>query len=147
MKLHYTNILLFSLPLNIFLTSCHDARKKKCKEQCDIEIQQIILKDKIEKTLAEHFCTLEMNISTYDIPSCVCEKSLADKVEKGGITEAAIAEAITEGEVVGEAVDIKAGIAKGIQLVNSKCGVSTLGDKGLESFFTATNYTDSSLIS
>ncbi|EWC78919.1 surface antigen [Plasmodium falciparum UGT5.1] len=112
MKMHYSEILFFSLSLNILITSSYahnknkphitqhtptnttrvlsecnlympnydnDAdmksvkenfdrqtsqrfeeyeeriqdKRKKCKEQCDKDIQQIILKDKIEKTLAE----------------------------------------------------------------------------------------------
>ncbi|ETW42372.1 hypothetical protein PFNF135_03255 [Plasmodium falciparum NF135/5.C10] len=141
MKLHYINILLFALPLNILVCSpknsyitrnvpnrkpirthrslceCelyaqqnydndqelkklmenynrqaserfkeYDERKiqnrQKFKEQCDKEIQKIILKDKIEKELTEKLSTLQTDISTDDIPTCVCEKSLADKVEK-----------------------------------------------------------------
>ncbi|SOV78690.1 rifin PIR protein, putative [Plasmodium reichenowi] len=56
--------------------------RKKCKEQCDKEIQKIILKDKLEKQMAEQLTTLETKINTNDIPTCVCEKSLADKTEK-----------------------------------------------------------------
>ncbi|SOS81796.1 PIR protein, putative [Plasmodium sp.] len=56
--------------------------RKKCKEQCDKDIQKIILKDKIEKELTEKLATLETKIDTNDIPTCVCEKSLADKTEK-----------------------------------------------------------------
>ncbi|CDO61998.1 rifin [Plasmodium reichenowi] len=139
MKVHYINILLFSLPLNISehnqrnhksttphipkipttrgLCECelyepanydHDPemkkvmenfnrqtsqrfheydnrmveKRKECKEQCDKEIQKIILKDKLEKELTEKFTTLETKITTDDIPTCVCKKSLADKTEK-----------------------------------------------------------------
>ncbi|SOS77587.1 PIR protein, putative [Plasmodium sp. gorilla clade G1] len=107
MKLHYTNILLFSLPLNILahnknkpyiishartttsrvLSECElymsnydndpdmksvkenferqtsqrfkkyeermHEKRRKCKEQCERDIKQIIVKDKIEKTLAK----------------------------------------------------------------------------------------------
>ncbi|SOV16825.1 rifin PIR protein, putative [Plasmodium sp. gorilla clade G2] len=56
--------------------------RKKCKEQCDKEIQQIILKDKIEKQLKDKLCTLQTDIDTDAIPACVCEKSVADKTEK-----------------------------------------------------------------
>ncbi|SPJ10070.1 rifin PIR protein,putative [Plasmodium sp. DRC-Itaito] len=58
-------------------------KRKQCKEQCDKEIQKIILKDKLEKELMEKFATLDTDIQSDAIPSCVCEKSLADKVEKG----------------------------------------------------------------
>ncbi|ETW14970.1 hypothetical protein PFBG_06122 [Plasmodium falciparum 7G8] len=142
MKVHYINVLLFALPLNILeynqrnhksatfhtsntkptkthrtLCECesyapsnyendpemkelienfndqtserfreYDERmqdkRKQCKEQCEKDIQKIILKDKIEKELTEKFATLGTNIDTNDIPTCVCEKSLADKTEK-----------------------------------------------------------------
>ncbi|SOS79040.1 PIR protein [Plasmodium sp. gorilla clade G1] len=54
-----------------------------CKDKCDKEIQKIILKDKIEKELTEKFSSLHTDIQSDDIPTCICEKSLADKVEKG----------------------------------------------------------------
>ncbi|CAD51697.1 rifin [Plasmodium falciparum NF54] len=55
---------------------------KKCKEQCDKDIQKIILKDKIEKQMVDKFSALETNIDSNDIPTCICKKTLADKVEK-----------------------------------------------------------------
>ncbi|SOS81825.1 PIR protein, putative [Plasmodium sp.] len=140
MKVHYINILLFAVPLNILVTLCHVNTHKKlstttrhiqttrllcecelympnydndpemkrvmqqfhdrttqrfqeyderlqekrqiCKDKYDKEIQKIILKDKIEKELTENFVTLDTNIATKDIPTCVCEKSLANKTEK-----------------------------------------------------------------
>ncbi|ETW57348.1 hypothetical protein PFUGPA_00660 [Plasmodium falciparum Palo Alto/Uganda] len=138
MKIHYINILLFALPLNILenihkkpsithhtpkipntrlLCECelygplnydndpqmkkvmeifnkqtqqrfheYDEHMKKkrqeCKDRCDKEIQKIILKDKIEKELTETFSTLQTNIDINDIPTCICEKSVADKTEK-----------------------------------------------------------------
>ncbi|CDO61584.1 rifin [Plasmodium reichenowi] len=136
MKIHYINILLFALPLNILvynqrnhnitphhtytnrsLCECelyapanydsdtemkrvmqqfqdrtsqrfheYDERMKtirqKCKEKCDKEIQKIILKDKLEKQMAQHFDTLHTDIQNDAIPTCVCEKSMADKMEK-----------------------------------------------------------------
>ncbi|EWC78829.1 surface antigen, partial [Plasmodium falciparum UGT5.1] len=57
--------------------------RQKCKDKCDKEIQKIILKDKIEKELAETFSSLHTDIQSDAIPTCVCEKSMADKVEKG----------------------------------------------------------------
>ncbi|CAD51370.1 rifin [Plasmodium falciparum NF54] len=59
------------------------SKRMQCKEQCDKEIQKIILKDKLEKQMEQQLNTLETKIDTDDIPTCVCEKSLADKVEKG----------------------------------------------------------------
>ncbi|ETW28779.1 hypothetical protein PFFCH_03797 [Plasmodium falciparum FCH/4] len=56
--------------------------RQKCKERCDKEIQTIILKDKLEKQMAEQFSTLQTDIQNDAIPTCVCEKSLEDKMEK-----------------------------------------------------------------
>ncbi|ETW54490.1 hypothetical protein PFUGPA_04356 [Plasmodium falciparum Palo Alto/Uganda] len=56
--------------------------RQKCKEQCNKEIQKIILKDKLEKELMDKIVTLDTDIQSDAIPACVCEKSLADKVEK-----------------------------------------------------------------
>ncbi|ETW39113.1 hypothetical protein PFTANZ_00175 [Plasmodium falciparum Tanzania (2000708)] len=53
------------------------------KDKCDKEIQKIILKDKLEKELTEKFAILQTDIHSDAIPTCICEKSLADKVEKG----------------------------------------------------------------
>ncbi|SPJ09696.1 rifin PIR protein,putative [Plasmodium sp. DRC-Itaito] len=136
MKIHYINILLFALPLNILahnnnkphttarhkptirlLCECelyapadydndpemkgvmenfdrqtsqrfheYDERMKtarqKCKDKCDKESQKIILKDKLEKELMDKFATLQTDIQSDAIPTCICEKSLADKMEK-----------------------------------------------------------------
>ncbi|SPJ08438.1 rifin PIR protein,putative [Plasmodium sp. DRC-Itaito] len=57
--------------------------RQKCKDRCDKEIQKIILKDKLEKELMDKFATLDTDIQSDAIPTCVCEKSIADKVEKG----------------------------------------------------------------
>ncbi|CDO61529.1 rifin [Plasmodium reichenowi] len=199
MKVHYINILLFALPLNILanthkkaqtaphhtqtnrsLCECelyapanydNDPQMKKvmdnfnkqtqqrfheyeermiknrqnCKEKCDKDIQKIILKDKLEKQMAQQLDTLETKITTDDIPTCVCEKSLADKVEKGclrcggvfgggvapsvgilgGIGEAAISAwqtaalkvAIEEATAKGAAEGLAAGLKAGKELV------------------------------
>ncbi|EWC91189.1 hypothetical protein PFNF54_00010 [Plasmodium falciparum NF54] len=57
--------------------------RQKCKEQCEKDIQKIILKDKLEKELVDKFVTLHTDIQSDAIPTCVCEKSIADKMEKG----------------------------------------------------------------
>ncbi|SPJ10043.1 rifin PIR protein,putative [Plasmodium sp. DRC-Itaito] len=58
-------------------------KRMQCKYQCDKEIQKIILKDKLEKQMAEQFTTLHTDIQSDAIPTCICEKSIADKMEKG----------------------------------------------------------------
>ncbi|SPJ10088.1 PIR protein, partial [Plasmodium sp. DRC-Itaito] len=49
-------------------------KRKECKDKCDKEIQKIILKDKLEKQMAEHFDTLQTDIQSDAIPTCICEK-------------------------------------------------------------------------
>ncbi|CDO61639.1 rifin [Plasmodium reichenowi] len=56
-------------------------KRQKCKDKCDKEIQKIILKDKLEKELMDKFATLQTDIQSDAIPTCICEKSLADKTE------------------------------------------------------------------
>ncbi|SOS79547.1 PIR protein, putative [Plasmodium sp. gorilla clade G1] len=166
MKVHYINILLFALPLNILVhnqrnhksTTLHkpisrllcecelyvphnydndpqmksvmdnfnkqtqqrfheyDDRMKttrqKCKERCDKEIQKIILKDKLEKQMEEQLTTLETKIDTDDIPTCICEKSLADKIEKGCLKCAQ-----NLGGIVAPSSGVLAGIAEGALIV------------------------------
>ncbi|SOV83726.1 PIR protein [Plasmodium reichenowi] len=116
-------------------------KRQKCKDQCDKQIHKIILKDKLEKELTEKFTTLHTDIQSDAIPTCICEKSMADKVEKGclrcgGILGAAMPEigsiggsllsalytwkpkaleaAIAAGQKSGEAAGIAAGIDAGV---------------------------------
>ncbi|SOV83999.1 rifin PIR protein, putative [Plasmodium reichenowi] len=59
------------------------SKRMQCKDKCDKEIQKIILKDKLEKELMDKFATLQTDIQSDSIPTCVCEKSVEAKVEKG----------------------------------------------------------------
>nr|SPJ13202.1 rifin PIR protein,putative [Plasmodium sp. DRC-Itaito] len=59
------------------------SKRMQCKDKCDKEIQKIILKDKLEKQMVQQFATLDTDIQSDAIPTCICEKSMADKVEKG----------------------------------------------------------------
>ncbi|KNC37747.1 rifin, partial [Plasmodium falciparum RAJ116] len=58
------------------------SKRIQCKDRCDKEIQNIILKDKLEKQMVEQFSTLQTDIQSDSIPTCICEKSLEDKMEK-----------------------------------------------------------------
>ncbi|CDO62027.1 rifin [Plasmodium reichenowi] len=58
------------------------SKRKHCKDKCDKEIQKIILKDNLEKELMDKFSTLQTDIQSDSIPTCVFEKSMADKTEK-----------------------------------------------------------------
>ncbi|EUT81012.1 hypothetical protein PFAG_04231 [Plasmodium falciparum Santa Lucia] len=217
MKVHYINILLFALPLNLLVynqrnhyitrtpkattrTLCecelyapsiydndpemkavmeifnrqtserlreYDERmqdkRQKCKEQCEKDIQKIILKDKIEKELAEKFVTLQTDISINDIPTCVCEKSVADKVEKtclkcGGVLGGGVTPAwgLVSGvgyvawtqyvatTVAKSATD--AGISKAIELIISKFHIYCLTLAQWKTIITAENYANEILL-
>ncbi|SOS80111.1 rifin [Plasmodium sp. gorilla clade G1] len=233
MKVHYINILMFALPLNILvyiqrnhksitlhtpnentikthrsLCECelfapqnyddpemkalmqdfyrqtsqrfreYDERiiknRQKCKDQCDKDIQKIILKDKIVKELKEKLDTLETNINTKDLPICECEKSLTDKVEKGclgcGVLGSGIAPNVgLFGEVVlgawkaaalvtAKKLAEKAGIAKGLAEgtkagieavildIKTEFGIDKFGGAVLELVFNEENYTKMSFI-
>ncbi|ETW20268.1 hypothetical protein PFFVO_00744 [Plasmodium falciparum Vietnam Oak-Knoll (FVO)] len=70
--------------------------RQNCKEQCEKDIQKIILKDKIEKELTEKLGALQTEIQSDAIPTCTCQKSVGDKVEKtclkcGGILGVGVA--------------------------------------------------------
>ncbi|SPJ08685.1 rifin PIR protein,putative [Plasmodium sp. DRC-Itaito] len=109
-------------------------KRKQCKDRCDKVIQKIILKDKLEKQMTQHFATLDTDIQSDAIPTCICEKTLADKVEKGclrcgGVLGGGVAPGVGILGGIGEAVmsswkvasleaatkyAIKEGIAKGL---------------------------------
>ncbi|KOB85597.1 hypothetical protein PFDG_01038 [Plasmodium falciparum Dd2] len=149
--------------------------RQKCREQCDKEIQKIILKDKLEKHMAQQLSTLETKITTDDIPTCVCEKSIEDKMEKtclkcggvlgGGVAPAwgllsgivytgwkaaalaaAKSSAIAEGAMAGKAAGDIAGAAKVIDLIESTFYINELGGTKLQTLFTAKTYTNVSMI-
>ncbi|EWC78915.1 surface antigen, partial [Plasmodium falciparum UGT5.1] len=131
--------------------------RQKCKDQCDKEIQKIILKDKLEKELMDKFATLHTDIQSDAIPTCICEKSMADKTEKfclncgmglgggllqassllGGIGAVAVnawkaAELVTAKKLAAEAgaaAGLKAGNALGMKIV-----IKVLKDWGVDEF-------------
>ncbi|CDO61783.1 rifin [Plasmodium reichenowi] len=134
--------------------------RQKCKDKCDKEIQKIILKDKLEKELTEKFATLQTDIKSDAIPTCVCEKSMANKMEKrclkctqnlGGIVapSSGVLAGIAEGALyawktttidvatkaaiaTGEAAGIEAGIEVAIQGLNAKLNITSLGGLPLQ---------------
>ncbi|ETW33206.1 hypothetical protein PFTANZ_06075 [Plasmodium falciparum Tanzania (2000708)] len=145
-------------------------KHQNCKEQCDKDIRKIILKDKIEKQMAEHFSGLETKIDRSNIPTCVCEKSVADKMEKtclkcgsvlgGGIpgfglvggygvyelVELAKVAATASAERAGMETGIQAGISKAISGIETKFHLSTIRGEALGSFLNKGNYIDETLI-
>ncbi|KNG78071.1 rifin [Plasmodium falciparum IGH-CR14] len=144
--------------------------RQKCKEQCNRDIKNIILKDKIEKELKQQLATLETDISTDDIPTCVCNKSVADKVEKtclkcGGVLGGAVPElgllcgygayelvkvAIGAAEKAAIAEGAKAGIAEGIRVaikgIKDAFNIEFLDGKTLAEVITGKTFNNSTFI-
>ncbi|EWC75658.1 surface antigen [Plasmodium falciparum UGT5.1] len=60
----------------------NDCEMKKIMENFDRVTRRRFEEYNEEKELTEKLSTLQTDISTNDIPTCVCEKSVADKVEK-----------------------------------------------------------------
>ncbi|ETW33436.1 hypothetical protein PFTANZ_05845 [Plasmodium falciparum Tanzania (2000708)] len=145
------------------------SKRMQCKEQCDKDIEQIILKDKIEKELKQRLTTLETNIDANDVPTCVCEKSIADKVEKGCLKcgyglggsvpglgliggtalytiklwkDAEIAAAIVLATKEGTKVGIAKGIEVAMQGVINNFRLQKLGGKTLQVAITSETYND-----
>ncbi|SOS81677.1 PIR protein, putative [Plasmodium sp.] len=145
--------------------------RQKCKDQCDKDIEKIILKDKIEKELKEKLDTLETNITTEDLPICQCEKSLAFKMENtclgcGGVLGSGIAPsvglfgkvaivqwknaaitaatkyALAEGTAKGAVAGEAAGKNAIIGALQNHFHIYTLNETPLQSFFNSTLYTD-----
>ncbi|SOS76922.1 rifin [Plasmodium sp. gorilla clade G1] len=209
MKIHYINILLFALPLNILVhnqrnhkktilrtpktkpkkthrTLCEcelyapsnydndqemkdvikefnvrtaqrfeeynermQNKRKQCKEQYDKDTQTIILKDKIQQELKENITALETNIDINDIPTCVCKKLVADKVEKnclkcGGVLGIGFPGFGLIGGTVVHAVAVnaatKSGIAKAIEELKSVLSLKMLLKNNFEQIVTSANY-------
>ncbi|SCM18782.1 PIR protein, putative [Plasmodium sp.] len=145
--------------------------RQKCKDQCDKDIEKIILKDKIEKELKEKLARLETNITTEDLPICECEKSLAFKMENtclgcGGVLGSSIAPSV--GLLGTVAIDqwknaaitaatkyaLAKGTAKGaiageaagknviIGVLQKIFNIYSFNETPLQSFFKSTLYTD-----
>ncbi|ETW39349.1 hypothetical protein PFNF135_06272 [Plasmodium falciparum NF135/5.C10] len=124
-------------------------RRQICKDKCDKEIQKIILKDKIEKELAETFSSLHTDIQSDAIPTCICEKSVTDKFEKtclkcgnnmGGLVPGL---ALIGGNVVYSAAvnaATKAGMDAAILELKSIIGLTTLLKEKFAQLVTTTNF-------
>ncbi|SOS79531.1 PIR protein, putative [Plasmodium sp. gorilla clade G1] len=150
--------------------------RQKCKDQCDKDIQKIILKDKIEKELKAKLATLETNINTKDLPICECDKSVAYKIERnclkcGGLLgsgiapsvglfsgvvlnawkatalKAAIKAAIVDAAAEGAAEGAAKGAAEVIRLIISTFHIEKLYFGSLESIIDAKTYMSETLIS
>ncbi|KNC35087.1 rifin [Plasmodium falciparum RAJ116] len=120
-------------------------KRRKCKEQCDKDIQQIILKDKMDKSLAEkvEIGCLRCGCGLGGVAASVgLFGGLGIYSWKSVALAKAIAEGAAKGAEVGEAVRIAAAIDAVIKGIETKFGVSTNGVLGLKSLFTANTYND-----
>ncbi|SOS79552.1 rifin [Plasmodium sp. gorilla clade G1] len=204
MKLNYSKILLFSLPLNILahnknkpyitthtttttsrvLIECnvyipnydndpdmkyvkenfhkqteqrfheYDKRmiknRQKCKEKCDKEIQKIILKDKMEKSLAEKVekgclkcgCLLGGVATSVGVLGTAVVYAL-----KTAAMDGAIGIAIAGGEAEGIAAGHAAGAAEVVGLIKKTLGIERLTFGTLDKIIHAKTYHNAQLIS
>ncbi|ETW15090.1 hypothetical protein PFFVO_05994 [Plasmodium falciparum Vietnam Oak-Knoll (FVO)] len=108
-------------------------KRQKCKEQCDKDIQQIILKDKIEKSLEEKV-----------EKGCLrCGCGLGGIATSVGIFGAiAVNEWTKAAMIAAEKAGVNVGISKGIELITSKFSLTTLGGSTLEKVVTAQTFKD-----
>ncbi|ETW55306.1 hypothetical protein PFUGPA_02695 [Plasmodium falciparum Palo Alto/Uganda] len=119
-------------------------KRQKCKEQCEKDIKQIILKDKMEKSLAEKVekgclrcgCGLGGVAASVGIFGTVAVKELT----KAAITTAMeLAKEAAEQAGAAAAADAgKNAVIAGLQ----EMGISTVGVQGLQSYFVTTDYTN-----
>ncbi|ETW55867.1 hypothetical protein PFUGPA_01912 [Plasmodium falciparum Palo Alto/Uganda] len=120
-------------------------KRQKRKEQRDKNIQGIIEKDKMDKSLAEKVekgclrcgCGLGGVAASVGIFGGIAISEL-----KKAAMIAAIASAQKTGVLAGEAARIKAGIEAVISGIESEFSVSTESVQGLKSLFTANTYND-----
>ncbi|SOS81818.1 PIR protein, putative [Plasmodium sp.] len=208
MKLNYTKILLFSVPLNILVTSSYansenkqyitlhtptttsrvlsecdidmrnynndqdmksvkenferqtsqrfeeyeermTEKRQKYKEQRDKDIQKIILKDKMEKSLAEKVekgCLM----CGCGLGGVAAGVGLLGTVVVNELKKAALLAAESTAKADGAAAGLKAGETMGVKTVITRLEttfpINKLGIESLESIINAENYTNSSSI-
>ncbi|SPJ08688.1 rifin PIR protein,putative [Plasmodium sp. DRC-Itaito] len=125
-------------------------KRQKRKEQRDKNVQDIIEKDKREKSLEQKIekgC-LKCGCGLGGVAASVgVFGGLGVYGWKSAATSMAIEEAIAEGLVFGEAARIPAGINAVTEGLISTFKVQNIAGQSLGTYITATNYTDVSLIS
>ncbi|SOS76409.1 rifin [Plasmodium sp. gorilla clade G1] len=118
-------------------------KRKKCKEQCDKDIQKIILKDKIEKSLEEKMekgclrCGCGLGVVAASIG--LLGTAVVNELKRAAMA-AAIETAIAGSEAQGAAAAHTAGLAKFIAGLKA-WSIDKLGIGSLESFFTEAPFT------
>ncbi|SOS77586.1 rifin [Plasmodium sp. gorilla clade G1] len=118
-------------------------KRKKCKEQCDKDIQEIIVKDKVQKSLAKKVekgclrcgCGLggvAASVGLFGGLGIYGSKTAALASAKEAAKDAAVA--------AGEVARLKAGKDAVIAGITKEFRLSTLGVRGVESLFTENTY-------
>ncbi|SOS81793.1 PIR protein, putative [Plasmodium sp.] len=125
-------------------------KRQKCKEQCDKDIEQIIVKDKMQKSFAEKVekgcLKCGCGLGGVGVSVGIIGPIAVNEWEKAA-TAAAIASAKEAGALAGEAARIPAAIEAVIEGLESEFGVSELGSQLFKSFIKEQNYTNVSNIS
>ncbi|EWC88234.1 hypothetical protein PFNF54_02979 [Plasmodium falciparum NF54] len=124
-------------------------KRQKRKEERDKNIQEIIEKDRKDKSLAEKVekgC-LRCGCALGGVAASVgLFGGLGIYVSKSAALATAIAEGAETAKAAGEAARIPAAIDAVIKGIETKFGVSTLGGQKMETFFNTTLYTEVSKI-
>ncbi|ETW15044.1 hypothetical protein PFFVO_06047 [Plasmodium falciparum Vietnam Oak-Knoll (FVO)] len=124
-------------------------KRQKRKEERDKNIQKIILKDKMEKTLAEKVEKGCLKCAC-GLGGVAASVGIIGPIAVNEWTKAATVAAIAAAQEAAAAKGAVAGAEAGIKTVISglqKLGVSTLGHKELGSFINPENYTNAIFIS
>ncbi|CDO62052.1 rifin [Plasmodium reichenowi] len=124
-------------------------KRQKRKEERDKNIQEIIKKDKMDKSLEEKVekCCLKCGCGLGGVAASVgLFGGLGTYGWKTAATAKAMVEGATKGALAGEAARIPAAIDAVIAGIETELGVSTLNGNPLETFFATTNYNNASLI-
>ncbi|KNG74795.1 rifin [Plasmodium falciparum IGH-CR14] len=125
-------------------------QRQKCKEQCEKDIQQIILKDKVQKSLEEKVekgclmcaCGLGGVATSVGLLGTAVVNELKRTAMAAAI-DAAIDGGASKGAVEGAA----AGVEALVQGIKSEFLMDSISGTVLKTFFHATNYTKETLIS
>ncbi|SCM18904.1 PIR protein, putative [Plasmodium sp.] len=122
--------------------------RQKCKEKCDREIQKIILKDKMEKTLAEKVekgclkCGCGLGCIATSVG--VLGTAVVNVLRKGAMA-AAVDAAIVKGAAEGSSAGHVAGVSKFIDGLKA-LGIEKLGIGHLETFYTTKPFSEVSYL-
>ncbi|SOS81790.1 PIR protein, putative [Plasmodium sp.] len=124
-------------------------KRKRCKEQCDQDVQQIILKDKIDKSLEEKVekCCLKCGCGLGGVAASVgLIGGVAVSELKKAATAAAIVAAKKAGASQGAVAGTEAGIKAVMNVLGLDFGLSFESAQKMGLVLNGTNYTDVTFI-